>query len=257
MANIAATMYTFFQNSKLEGSYFLIFAISIFVLYSLNREKNRYFIWYPIIVLVLVLANPLTVWALSKVFPVLQSYEPLTVLVPILVYIPYAIAELITGLKGYKERHIVAIVLFLFIAICGNLFGVFGGDTMTEANSYDDEKMTVVSYAGENANSCVLADESIIPFISAYGENVPLLYGQNLWTPGMDLGIMDEYDDDIINLCYMMREPASNEAQIFAEAYEYACDVVIVKKFEGASITEGAYKIDKQTDNYYIYKLGK
>ncbi len=255
MIAIFKTMYTFLQSSKMEGSYLLLFAISIFVLYSVNKQRNKWLLMYPVLLLVFVVANPVTVWVLSRVFPVIRSYEPLTVLLPILIYIPFAITELLSGMKSAHERSIVAIVLFVFISLSGNLMGVFGGDTMTEANTYNEEKATVVSVVDEKAKKCVIADEDMVPFINAYGDNVPMLYGQDLWTPGMDLGIMDEYDEDIINLCFMMREPEKYMDEIIEESFAYGCDIIITKKFEGARISMGPYVLDTQTDNYLIYRL--
>lgn len=249
------TMYAFLQSSKLEGSYLLLFAISIFVLYSVNKQRNKWLLMYPVLLLVFVVANPLTVWLLSTIFPVIRSYEPLTVLLPILIYIPFAITELLSGMKNAHERSIVAIVLFIFLSICGNLMGLFGGDTMTEANTYNSEKETIVEVVDKNVKNCVIADEDIVPFINAYGDNVPMLYGQDLWTPGMDLGIMDEYDEDIVNLCFKMREPDKYAQDIFEEAFAYGCDIIITDKFEGAKVFMGPYNLETQTENYLIYKL--
>lgn len=255
MSEILATMYTFFQDSKTDGSYFLMFALSIFILYSINRGKNRWFMWYPILLILIVVGNPLSVWALSKIFPVVASYEPITALLPILVYVPFAIAELISGLKTVKERHIVAIVLFLFVSISGNLFGVFGGDTMTPANSYDDEKEMIVNYCNENTDRMVVADENIVPFLSAYGDNIPLLYGIDMWTDGMDLGIMDSYDEGQINLWQHTWDPAGNIDLIASEAEEYNCDIIILDKYDDAKAAVGAYSLALETDNYLIYEM--
>lgn len=256
MGNLAVNMYTFFQNSKLEGSYILLFVISLVILYSVNEKKNKWLSFYPIVVLILVVANPLTVWIMSLVFPVLGNYSQLTVLLPILIYIPFAITELIESLKDFKSRIILAVILFFFVSICGNLFGIFGGDTKTEENRYNDEKRQIIEYADEAASNgaLVMGDDSILPFLTAYGNNIPLLYGQDIMLFNGDLGIMDIYDDSIIQIHNLMWTPSENFKNIASMAYAHGCDIIIIKRFDGAKIFEGCYDIDMQTDNYLIYK---
>lgn len=257
MSKLALNMYTFFQNSKLEGSYFLLFAIGLVVLYMANENKNKWLSFYPIAVLLLVVANPITVWLLSLVFPVLGNYEQLTVLLPIFIYIPFAITELIDGAKELRTKIALAIVLFLFVSVCGNLFGLFGGDTKTEANHYNSERRQIIEYANREAldGTLILADDEILPFITSYGDNVPLLYGQDMMLFNGDLGIMDQYDEGIIQIHNLMWSPTDNFNDITSMAYAHGCDIIIIKRFDGARIFEGNYDIDFQTENYLIYKI--
>lgn len=259
MSNLAVNMYTLFQNSKLEGSYFLLFAISLVILYSVNEKKNKWLALYPVAIVVLVVANPITVWLLSLVFPVLANYGQLPALIPLLVYIPFAATELIESIKSSKTRVVLFITMCLLISVCGNLFGLFGGDTKIEENHYNDERKQIIAYADEAAQDDIriLADDEILPFITNYGDNVPLLYGQDIMMFNSDLGIMDQYDEGIITIHNMMWDKTENFGSITAMAYQYGCDIIIVKRFDGARIFEGAYDIDLQTENYLVYKARK
>ena len=256
MSKVFDSMYTFFQNSKMEGSYILLFGLSIVILYLAEDRKNRWLAFYPLVLFAMVIANPLTVWILSMVFPVLGDYEHLAVLIPLLIYIPFGITELIAGLKSHRERLIVGFVLFVFVSVCGNLAGLFGGNTKTADNLYSAERKELVAYADAVAaeGGLVMADDEILPFLTSYGDNIPLLYGQDIMMFNGDLGIMDTYDEGIIAIHNMMWTPEEHIDSIAAMARSYGCDIMIVRRFEGAKIFAGSYVCDKQTENYLIYR---
>lgn len=257
MSTLAGNMYTLFQNSKMEGSYLLLFAISLVVLYSVNEKKNKWLALYPVAILVLVVANPITIWALSLIFPVLRNYGQITVLIPILIYIPFAVTELLGEIKRPRTKAILTIIIFLLVSVCGNLFGFFGGDTRIEANHYNEERKQIIAYADDAADkgALILADDEMLPFITNYGDNVPLLYGQDIMMFNSDLGIMDQYDDGHIAIHNMMWDLDENIDSITAMAYAYGCDIIIIRKFDGARKYIGNYKLDLETDSYLIYKL--
>lgn len=253
MTAVFNTMYNFFTGSKTQGSYFLLFAVSVFVLYQVNKARNKWFVMYPVALLVLLVGNPLSVWLLSFIFPAAATYEPLTEVLPILIFIPFACAEIISGLKTSRQRYVVGIILILFVSICGNMFGLFKGDTMTEEYRYNSEKKEILSYIEQRDPGMVLANDDIIPYITSYTDNVPVLYGMDLWVPNLDTGIMDGYDDDMYDIHDMMAFPALYMQDIATMGETYDCDIIIVDKFEDASGKEGPYSLALQTDNYLIY----
>jgi len=256
MSAVFSTMYNFFQNSKLEGGYLLLFALSLVILYVADDNRNKWLAMYPVAILVLVVANPITVWILSLLFPVIGNYEQLTLLIPMLIYIPFGIVELISGLKTHKERVVVATVLFLFVAISGNIFGLFGGDTRTEDNKYNRERKEIIEYANSIARDggLVLGDDEILPFLTSYGDNVPLLYGQDVMTFNGDLGIMDTYDAGILEIHNLMWTPEENIVTIANMASAYGCDIIIIKKFDNWPEKVVSYRVDRQLENYLIYR---
>jgi len=125
MITLARTMLEVFKNSKTEGAYMLLFVLSIVILYVTGRDRNKFHVIFPVILIFGVVCNPITVWILSRFFPVVGFYEPMTALIPILTYIPFGIIELLDGIKSVRTKRILAAVLFLFVAICGNFFGLF------------------------------------------------------------------------------------------------------------------------------------
>ena len=143
MKEIIDIMLRYFSDSKLAGSYFLLFLVSIVLLYYMNRQKNRWFIMYGILLLVVVVMNPVSVWMMVQVFPSLISYGPITMLVPILIYIPFAAAELNESLKEIRIRRIVTVILVFLIFICGNMCGMVKDYSVSDSNVTDAEELDV------------------------------------------------------------------------------------------------------------------
>lgn len=254
MVEVFSTMNTYFSDSKLAGSYFMLFLVSIFLMYYLDKDKHKWFILYGIALLVVVVMNPFTVWILSKAFPALAIYGPFTILIPTLLYIPFTITELVDKFKTSKYRHLLWVALIFLICICGNLFGHYSKNTINDTNRYDDEKREIVSYLNEKQPELVLADETIVPFITDSGENVPMLYGKDMWTYGLDMGIMDSYTEEEVRLYHAMEDAKLKADYIADTAQEFGCDIIVVKRYDDAAAYIGNYIMAKQTENYLIYE---
>jgi len=248
-------MLQYFAQTKLAGSYFLLFLVSIVLLYYINKEKNIWFIMYGIVLHVVVIMNPVVVWVLAQIFPVLNSYAPLTMLVPILFYIPFAATELTDILKERKVRHVVVFILVFLIFICGNMCGYIKDYSVTENNISDTEELAIVDYLNAKKPNMILADESIIQTITARGNALPLFYGRDLWTADMDTGIMDGYNEEAYTLFDVMKNSELNADFIADTAYEYRCDIIIMDYFDEAPERLGKYKLEKTTFNYLVYAL--
>lgn len=250
-------MLRYFSDSKLAGSYFLLFLVSIVLLYYLDRQKNRWFILYGISVLVVIVMNPVIMWVLMQMFGSLSSYGPVTLLVPILFYVPFAAAELNDSLKDVKQRRLVTAILVFLIFICGNMCGLIKDYSVYDNNISDSEELDIVGYLNGVRPNMILADEALIPVISSRGNALPLFYGRDLWTANMDTGIMDGYNEEAYTLFDAMKNSEENADFIADTAYEYRCDIIVMDSFEEAPAVLGNYKRTKQTDNYLVYELDK
>ena len=250
-------MLGYFSGSKLAGSYFLLFLVSIVLLYYKDRQKNRWFVMYGILILAVIVMNPVTIWILVQIFPALASYGPVTMLIPMLFYVPFAAAELNDALKDMKTRRIITIILVFLIFICGNMCGIVRDYSVTDCNITDSEEMEVVSCLNRIRPTMVLADEAVIPAISSRGNAIPLFYGRDLWTADMDTGIMDGYNEEAYTLFDAMKNSEENADFIADTAYEYRCDIIVMDNFENAPSELGNYDLETQTENYLIYKLSR
>ena len=254
MSRIAETMYVFFQNSKTEGAYILLFALSIVILYAVGKDRFKFNLVYPLLLMLGVVCNPVTIWTLSLIFPVIKHYSMIPMLIPIFVYIPYAITELLYKAKTVRIRRIVAVLLFIYVSICGNFLGAFPGNTRTDINHYDAGKKEIVEYLDANKPNLVLADDDILPFISSYGDMIPLLYGHNIMQPDSDLGVKDSYDQGIFYIHDLMWKSDVYMNEITNVAASMGCDIIIIKNYEGAADREGIFKKVLATDEYIVYR---
>jgi len=257
MSNAYDIMTSYFSQSKLAGSYFLLFLVSIVLLYYLQKSRNIWFILYGIALLVLVVMNPIVVWALMQLFPALETYEAITLLIPMELYIPFAATELADSMKERKVKHIIVLITVLLICICGNMFGFFKDYSIDQTNIYSREERGIVEFLEKQKPTLVLADEELIPAITEFGEMIPLLYGLDLWTPNMDTGIMDGYNEEAYTFFDALQNSKENATFIGEAAYEYSCDIIVMDLFEEAPKRLGNYKLIGITDNYLIYRLSE
>lgn len=256
MSAVIDVMLTYFSDSKKAGSYFLLFLVSLLVIWYINRQKNKWLITYGIVMLILAVMNPVTVWVLSLVFGIAVKYESITWLIPLLFYIPYAVTELMDYVKSAKKRNLVLVIMVFLISISGNLFGFYNPYTHTSTAVVTDEEKQIVEFLNSQNASLVLADDSLISAISNYGNKVPLMYGRDLWTMNMDAGIMDGYNEEAYSLYDAMRCTKENITFIADTASICGCEIIVIDRFDGYGKKIDAYDLVLDTDNYLVYKQG-
>lgn len=252
MQGILDTMVSVIDSVKAGGSYLILLLASLYLLYRLNAKKNQWSIYYVLMCLLLVCINPAFVMILSKAFPVLGTYSTFILFAPVLFYIPLAAVEVYEKLRDSKQLYKMLLLLVLLIGISGNLYGLYknsGKDSL----SYGKEQQTVIELVREENPAMLVADESILPFIRIKVPEVSLLYGRDLYQPGMDLGIIDGYSEELLHFYEAMKNPEDTIEDILATADLYGCDMVIVKQFENAPETMGHYEKRTETGEYIIY----
>lgn len=258
MQGIMNTMISYFNDTKLAGSYFALFLIALFALYFHNKKKYRGFLLYAVLGAVLVYANPLVVFILGQVFPVLQNYSPFLSFVPILLFVPYAMVEVVENMKEHRKKVITAALFFVLIAVSGNIMGAANTTKLKRPDQrITAEQESIIEITTREPQMLVLADDAIAPYLRAYASDVELLYGKDLWTPGMDLGIMDEYSEEMMQLYEAMKNPEDTIEDISQMAALYDCDYVIVKRFEKYPFLTGGYSLADKTTNYLVYEKRK
>ena len=254
MQLIIANMTLAFNESKMSGSYFLLFLLSLFVLYSVNKEKNKWYLLYALEVILLVVANPVVILILSSVFPVLKTYTPFILLIPTLLYVPFAFVELLEEIKDNRLKKMVMIFMVVVIAISGNIFGFYQKNDISN-KKLTNEQERIILLIDEMESPVVLADEDLAPFMRYFSDDITLLYGKDLWTPNMDLGIMDEYGEEMMPIYDAMKNPEKCMEDIAKVGVLYECDIIVVKNFSGHKAFVGSYQLELKTDHYLVYKL--
>ena len=254
MQGVIANMMTVFDNLKSSGSYLVLMLAALYILYRVNAKKNQWYIYYAVCCLVLVCANPLLVMILSKAFPVLGDYAAFILFMPVLLYLPFALSEFYEKLRDSRKVYPVLLLMVAVIGISGNLYG-FYTDTDAKILRYGKEQKEIVSIVKENQPVTVLADEDILPFLRMKVPQTSLLYGRDLYQPGMDLGIVDVYSEEMLHLYEAMKNPEDTIGDILATADLYGCDMVILKTFDKAPDKMGHYVKTDETGRYIVYSV--
>ena len=256
MQGIIEVMTQVFNGIKAEGSYFILMIAALYVLYRINSKRNQWYIYYVLLTLVLVVANPLTIMVLAKAFPVLGSYTIFIMLVPVLMVIPFAAAELIDKTKDEKQALVWLLLIAVVIGLSGNLFGLYTNDSVSDRCTMEQKSiLQTVEDLQEEQPVLAVADESILPYVRTEIPSVQLLYGRDLYQPGMDLGIVDGYSEELLSFYEAMKNPEDTINDILAMADLYGCNTVIVKQFEDAPKEVGHFKQYRTTDNYILYTI--
>ena len=128
MQGIITVMAQVCNGIKAEGSYFILMLAALYILYRVNEKKNQWYIYYILLTQILVVMNPVVVMILSKAFPVLASYTTFMLLTPVLMVIPFAVAELLEKSKDDKQGFVWLLVAAIVIGLSGNLFGLYTSD---------------------------------------------------------------------------------------------------------------------------------
>ena len=255
MQGIIDVMLQAFNSIKAEGSYFILMFAALYVLYRINGKRNQWYIYYILLTLLLVVANPLTVLILSKAFPVLGSYNVFMLMIPALMVIPFAAAELLDKAKDEKQTLVWLLLIAVVIGLSGNLFGLYSNTNINKCTMEQKAILANVEELQEQQSVLVVADESILPFVSTEIPEVQLLYGRDLYQPGMDLGIVDGYSEELLSFYEAMKNPEDTITDILAMADLYGCNTVIVKQFEEAPKKLGHFAQYTNTENYIVYTI--
>ena len=256
MQGIIQVMTQVFNSVKAEGSYFILMMAALYVLYRINGKRNQWYIYYILLTQILVVANPLTVMILSKAFSVLGSYTIFMMLTPVLMVIPFAAAELIDKAKDEKQALVWLLLMAVVIGLSGNFFGLYTNNSVANRCTMEQKSIlkTIEDLQEEQAVIAV-ADESILPYVRTEVPAVQLLYGRDLYQPGMDLGIVDGYSEELLSFYEAMKNPEDTITDILAMADLYGCNTVIVKQFEDAPKEIGHFMKYMSSDNYIVYAI--
>lgn len=252
MQGIITNMMTVFDSVKASGSYLVLLFVALYILYRVNVKKNQWYIYYALGSLVLVCANPVLVMVLSKAFPVLGDYATFLLFAPVLLYFPLALAEVYERVRDNKQVYQMLLFSVIVIGLSGNLYGLYLDEDVL---SYGKAQKQIVTTIKENQPSMLVADESILPFLRTKTPETPVLYGRDLYQPGMDLGIIDVYSEELLHLYEAMKNPQDTIEDILATADLYGCDMVIVKTFDKAPVKMGHYTKIEETDEYIVYSI--
>lgn len=269
MSMIVETMLSSFTECKESGSYILFYFLALgFGMavawerfgkrepeenWMVEEAKNKIQLWpflYGALMFALVVGNPLAVWAFHKLTPVTGQYHKMWTLLMPLFLCAYGMVCFLTILREKKQKIYLALGFVLLIGLAGNGFGILSQRTAGEDRQ---EEAYVAGLIKEKEDALVLAADPVLEYLNVYEPKVKVLYGKDLYTPNLDLGIMDTYADELLHLYETVKQPEGCMGEISNMAFLFDCDIMVIEKFENAPDKAGAFYKKETTEHYIVY----
>lgn len=276
MQLILEIMTTAFYEVKESGSYLLFYllALGMGILVTWNRyrgteagnewiskeEGKEIQIWpflYSLLALVLVAANPLCVWVMNKVSPIQGQYERSWSLLLLLFLIAYAVVCFYDFLEDPKQKVILAVGMILLTGLAGTSYGILSSGEVQTTDGEREAAQVVTQLLEETSDlreKPLLAAAPLGEYLAVTCPQVRLLYGKDLYTPNLDLGIMDAYPEELLGIYEAMKNPEENIEHLTQMAYLYDCGVLVVDGWEDAPKQAGNFILHEQTEDYIVYR---
>ena len=270
MNEIMDLMVSAFQNNKENGSYFLFYILALGLglaiawdryvqeetndNWMLEEAKKKIHLWpflYGLLGLILVVANPLLVWVLNKISPIGGQYYKVWSVLLLLFVSGYAMVCFLSLLREQGQKKVLIVGFIVLIGLSGNAYGLMADRKGQEKPGDAVQVGEYLLQRGEDL--LVLGVPGIIEYLGVNTPEIELLYGKDLYTPDMDLGIMDQYPEDFIALYEMMNEPGKNMEELTERASVYGCDYIIFSYSGELPGKAGKYEMVEIMGDYAIY----
>lgn len=269
MSETVEMMLSSFRECKESGSYILFYILALGLGFTVIWErfgkerqednwmveaaKNKIQLWpflYGILMFVLIVGNPVFVWLFQKITPVGGQYYKLWSLLLGIFISAYGMVCFLCILREKKQKLLLSVGFVILIGLAGSGFGILSQE---EENLEYKEEKEIARFIKEEEGTLVLATDAMVEYLSIFEPEISLLYGKDLYTPNLDLGIMDAYSEEFLHLYEALKQPEGSMGEISNVAYIYDCDVIVVKQFENAPDKAGAFYKKETTHNYIVY----
>ena len=270
MMDMIDIIFSTFQASKEKGSFTLFYLLALGLglavawdrygktkmedNWMVEEAKKQIQLWpflYGLLALVLVAMNPLSIWLLNKFTPIAGQYYKVWGLLLFLFLCAYGMVCFLSILREKKQRILVALGFVILIGLAGSGYGLTAKRNSKDA--FEEEAGVVQMICEKKENAMVLATDSVLEYIGIYEPGMRVLYGKDIYTANLDLGIMDAYPQELMNLYEAVKSPQGAMGEISNVAVMYDCDVLVMKKFDNAPDKAGVYYKLKETENYILY----
>lgn len=270
MMDIIEIIFSTFQESKEKGSYVLFYLLALGLglavawdrygktemedNWMVEEAKKQIQLWpflYGLLALVLVVMNPLAIWIINKVTPIAGQYYKVWSLLLFLFLCAYGMVCFLSILREKRQKMWVAIGFVVLIGLAGSSYGLVA--ERTEKQDFAEEASVIQMIKDAEQDALILATDAILEYAGVYEPEIKVLYGKDIYTANLDLGIMDAYPQELMNLYEAVKQPEGAMGEISNVAVMYDCDALVIKKFENAPDKAGVYYKREVTENYILY----
>lgn len=270
MGEVIKIMLSAFQETKESGSYMLFYLLALGLglavawdrygktemedNWMVEEAKKQIQLWpflYGLLMLILVVMNPLVIWFFNTKTRMEEEYYKVWGLLLFLFLCAYGIVCFLSILREQKQRLLVVFGFVMLIGIAGSSYGLTA--ERKGMADYTEESGVVQFIEDEKKDAMVVATESFVEYAAVQEPKLQLLYGKDIYTPNMDLGIVDTYPVEIVHLYELMKQPEGSMGMISRMAALCECDVIVTEYFENAPDKAGAYYKENVTEKYIVY----
>ena len=270
MREILEIMISTFQASKESGSYVLFYFLALGLglavawdRYSktkmednwmLEEAKKKIQLWpflYGLCAMLLVVANPIAILVFNKLTPIAGQYYKVWTILLFLFLCAYGMVCFLGLLRERSQKIIMIGAFVIIIGLAGSGYGILAD--RADKSDYEEEKQVAQWIMEADEDALVLATDKILEYVGVYEPQISVLYGKDIYIANMDLGIMDSYEPELMQLYETMKQPEGSMGEISNVANMFDCDILVVKAFENAPDKAGAYYKKEMTENYIIY----
>ena len=270
MTDIMKIMLAAFSESKEKGSYILFYLLALGLglaiawdRYGTSKTKDNWMVeeakkqsqlWpflYGLLAMVLVVMNPLAIWLFHKKTEMWGQYHKVWGILLFLFLCAYGIVCFLSILREQKQKIIVIFGFVILIGLSGSSYGL-----MAERPGKQDyaQEQKVAEYIQEyQPEGLIVATASFLEYVSVYEPWMKVLYGKDMYTHPLDMGIMEAYPVQVNHLYELMKQPQHAMGELSRWAALCECDIIVTPYFDNAPDKAGAYYKKQETAGYLIY----
>lgn len=270
MQEIIRIMLSSFQESKEKGSYILFYLLALGLglavawdrygktemedNWMVEEAKKQIQLWpflYGLLALLLVVMNPLAIWLFQKKTMIEGEYHKVWGLLLFLFLCAYGIVCFLSILREQKQKLVVVFGFVMLIGISGSCYGLMA--ERPGKQDYQQEEIVVEFIKEQNEQALIVGQEGFLEYIGVWEPQMEVLYGKDMYTHPLDLGISEGYPAEVVHLYELMKQPKKYIGEISRWAAMCQCDVIVTSKFENAPDKAGDYYKELTTDKYIVY----
>lgn len=263
MATVVTNIWDTFSRTKEGGSYFLFYLLALLLGAALGytrhekRMKEDTLPLFPFlfgaVMLILVIANPIAVGLLQRLFPVLGDVTKIWPLLLTSFLIAYGAVCFLETISERKTKKILIVCFAVLIGVAGSFYGLLPAKQPAQSAEKQAQKAALEYLKDLGEGIYLAAPEEVLEYAGVYHPELFSLYGKDLYTPNMDLGIVDGYASELYGVYEGMKNPKECFGDIADIAGLYDCDAIIIKRYEKAPKAQGMYHLLGETDEYLVY----
>lgn len=270
MQEIIRIMLSSFQGNKEKGCYILFYLLALGLglavawdrygkteiedNWMVEEAKKQIHLWpflYGLLATLLVVMNPLAILFFQKKTMIEVEYHKVWGLLLFLFLCAYGIVCFLSILREKKQQLIVIFGFVMLIGIAGSCYGIMG--QRPGKQDYQAEQTVAEFIKEQSEQGLVVGNEAFLEYIGVFEPRLEVLYGKDMYTHPMDLGIMEGYPAEVVHVYELMKEPKRFIGEISRWAAMCQCDVIVTESFENAPDKAGAYYKELETDKYIVY----